>query len=128
MPQLYNIRREPGSHHAPPALPSTSGLFLLAVPAIEVLSLHRGPVPPFEAITRVPGNLRPLAPITRFHFHSMMLVNFQAFCLSSNCSSPSLLMMSCAAGKRTPSLLLLSLSFKLISPAVRLKLFDWLFQ
>src|SRR5580765_1371728 len=55
-------------------------------------------------------------------FHSMMLVSFQAFWLSSNCSSPSLLIISCAAGNRTPSLLLLSLSLMLISPAVRLKL------
>ena len=55
----------------------------------------------------------------------MMLVSFQAFWLSSNCNSPSLLMMSCAAGKEHPHSCFLSLSFMLISPAVRLKLFVW---
>src|SRR5436190_10918238 len=63
-------------------------------------------------------------PIALFHFHSMMLTNFHAFWVSSNCNSPSLLMMSCAAGKRAPPLSFLFLSFNLISPAVRLKLFD----
>src|ERR1700755_1910600 len=67
-------------------------------------------------------------PLCSFHFHSMMLVSFQAFSLSSHCNSPSLFMMSCAAGKRTPALLLLSLSSRLISPAVRLKLFVCVFQ
>src|SRR5271168_4739228 len=52
--------------------------------------------------------------VARFLFHSMMLFSFQAFWLSSNCNSPSLLTMSCAAGKRTPLLLLLSVSFKMI--------------
>jgi hypothetical protein len=60
--------------------------------------------------------------------HSMMLTSFHSFWLSSHCNSPSLLMISCVAGKRTPPLLSFSLSFMLISPAVRLKLFVWVSQ
>src|SRR6202161_4309470 len=39
---------------------------------------------------------------------TMMLLSFQGFILRSHCGSPSLLMVSWVAGKRTPSLLFLS--------------------
>jgi hypothetical protein len=55
-----------------------------------------------------------------FLLQSMMLTRFQGFCRSSNCKSPSLLMTSCAAGYKTPLLLLLSVLFNSNSPAVRL--------
>src|SRR3954470_8425338 len=57
--------------------------------------------------------------------HITMLLSFQGFILRSNCGSPSLLMVSWVAGKRTPPLFFLSWSLMMISPAVKSNDRDW---